>query len=228
MSAAADFGKALPKLRKRVEADLRKRKLEPRHRGRGGRPAARHRPHPGRQRSLCARTTRATARPPCATATPRCAGRTVKMRFKAKSGIERELSITDTTLSPDRRQMPGPARPESVPVRRRATASRAGQLDRRQRLYPRSDRRGFHRQAFPHLERERHRLRADLRRRRRGRRPQRDARAGRRGARQHAGDQPQILCPSGADRGGEGRHRAAPRLAMSRARRNICRAPSAG
>ncbi len=44
------------------------------------------------------------------------------MRFKAKSGIERELSITDRTLSPDRPAVPGPARPAPLPVYRRATA----------------------------------------------------------------------------------------------------------
>ena len=40
--------------------------------------------------------------------------------------------------------------------------------------------------------------------RRRGHQPQGIARAGRRGARQHGGDQPQILCPSRLDRRGEG------------------------
>ena len=51
-------------------------------------------------------------------------------------------------------------------------------------------------------------------------------RAGRRSARQHAGDQPQVLCPSRAARSGQGRRRATRSTAWSgRAPASACRAP---
>ena len=93
-----DFGRALPKLRKRVAADLRKRKLS-----RDTVIAAIVRlldtgcirvgneAYARDNKSFGATTLRgrhATVR-----------GRTVKMRFKGKSGIERELRISDATLS---------------------------------------------------------------------------------------------------------------------------------
>ena len=93
-----DFGKALPKLRKRVEADLRKRKLS-----RDtviaaivrlldtGRIRVGNEAYVRDNKSFGATTLRNRH--------ARVAGRTVKMRFKAKSGIERELAITDATLS---------------------------------------------------------------------------------------------------------------------------------
>ena len=211
----AEFGKALPKLRKRVEADLRKRRL-----GRDTVIAAVVRLlDVGRIRvgnEAYAQSEQELRRDHAAQPPRQGRGRTVKMRFKAKSGIERELSITDRNAQPDRRgacqDLPGQHLFQYLDERRRGPS---GQLDRRQRLYPRGDRRGFHRQAFPHLERERDRLRADLRGGRGGRRPQRDAGAGRRGARQHARDQPQILCPSGARSTRSRRRRAAACLAMS-------------
>jgi DNA topoisomerase-1 len=94
----ADFGKALPKLRKRVEADLRKRKLS-----RDTVVAAVIRvldtgcirvgneAYVKENKSYGATTLRNRH--------ARVLGRTVKLRFKAKSGVERELSLTDTTLS---------------------------------------------------------------------------------------------------------------------------------
>ena len=93
-----EFGKVLPKLRRRVEADLRRRKLT-----RDTVVAAVIRlldtgcirvgneAYAQSNNSYGATTLRnrhATV-----------AGRTVKMRFKAKSGVERELRITDATLS---------------------------------------------------------------------------------------------------------------------------------
>jgi DNA topoisomerase-1 len=93
-----EFGKALPKLRRRVEADLKKRKL-----GRdtviaavvrlldGGRIRVGNEAYAEANRSFGATTLRNRH--------AKVAGRTVKMRFKAKSGIERELRITDATLS---------------------------------------------------------------------------------------------------------------------------------
>ncbi len=94
----AEFGKVLPKLRRRVETDLRKRKLS---RDTivaavvrlldSGRIRVGNEAYAQSNRSYGATTLRnrhATV-----------AGRTVKMRFKAKSGIEREFRITDATLS---------------------------------------------------------------------------------------------------------------------------------
>jgi DNA topoisomerase I len=93
-----DFGKALTKLRKRVEADLRGRKL-----GRDtvvaaivrlldtGRIRIGNEAYVKDNKSYGATTLRNRH--------ARVRGQTVRMRFKAKSGIERELSITDRTLS---------------------------------------------------------------------------------------------------------------------------------
>jgi DNA topoisomerase-1 len=93
-----EFGKVLPKLRRRVEADLKKRKL-----GRdtviaavvrlldGGRIRVGNESYVEANKSYGATTLRNRH--------AKVAGRTVKMRFKGKSGIERELSITDATLS---------------------------------------------------------------------------------------------------------------------------------
>jgi DNA topoisomerase-1 len=92
------FGKALPKLRKKVEADLRKRALS-----RDtviaaivrlldvGRIRVGNEAYVQENKSYGATTLRNRH--------AKVAGRTVKMRFKAKSGIERELTITDTSLS---------------------------------------------------------------------------------------------------------------------------------
>jgi DNA topoisomerase I len=94
----ADFGKVLPKLRKRVEADLRKRSL-----ARetvvaavvrlldSGRIRVGNEAYVKDNKSYGATTLRNRH--------AKVRGGTVKMRFKAKSGIERELSITDRTLS---------------------------------------------------------------------------------------------------------------------------------
>jgi DNA topoisomerase-1 len=94
----SDFGKVLPKLRRRVEADLKKRKL-----GRdtviaavvrlldSGRIRVGNEAYVEANKSYGATTLRNRH--------AKVLGRTVRMRFKAKSGIERELSITDATLS---------------------------------------------------------------------------------------------------------------------------------
>jgi DNA topoisomerase-1 len=94
----ARFGKALPRLRKRVEADLARRSLSRDTvvaaivrlldvaRIRVGNEA-----YVQENKSYGATTLRNRH--------AKVLGRTVKMRFKAKSGVERELSITDGRLS---------------------------------------------------------------------------------------------------------------------------------
>jgi DNA topoisomerase-1 len=94
----ASFGKALTKLRKKVEADLRSRTLS-----RDtvvaavvrlldvGRIRVGNEAYVEKNKSYGATTLR--------TRHAKVAGRTVRMRFKAKSGIERELTITDNSLS---------------------------------------------------------------------------------------------------------------------------------
>jgi DNA topoisomerase-1 len=94
----ADFGRVLPRLRKRVEADLRKRSLS-----RDTVVAAIVRLlDTGRIRvgnEAYAQSNKSYGATTLRTRHAKVSGRTVKMRFKAKSGIERELSITDATLS---------------------------------------------------------------------------------------------------------------------------------
>ena len=92
------FGKALPKLRKKVEADLRKRSLS-----RDTVVAAVVRLLDiGRIRvgnEAYAQTNKSYGATTLRNRHARVAGRTVRMRFRAKSGIERELKITDNSLS---------------------------------------------------------------------------------------------------------------------------------
>ena len=93
-----EFGKVLPKLRRRVAADLRKRTLS---RDTvvaavirlldSGRIRVGNEAYVQSNKSYGATTLRNRH--------AKVFGRTVKMRFKAKSGIERELRITDSTLS---------------------------------------------------------------------------------------------------------------------------------
>jgi DNA topoisomerase I len=93
-----DFGRALPKLRRKVAADLRKRALT-----RDTVVAAIVRLldtgciRVGNE--AYARDNKSFGATTLRTRHAKVAGRTVKMRFKAKSGIERELRITDATLS---------------------------------------------------------------------------------------------------------------------------------
>jgi len=94
----ASFGKALPKLRKKVAADLRRRTLSRETVVAAvvrlldvGRIRVGNEAYAQSNKSYGATTLRDRH--------ARVAGRTVKMRFKAKSGIERELRITDTSLS---------------------------------------------------------------------------------------------------------------------------------
>jgi DNA topoisomerase-1 len=93
-----DFGKVLPKLRKRVDADLRKRNLSRETVIAAivrlldtGRIRVGNEAYAQSNKSYGATTLRNRH--------AKVLGRTVKMRFKAKSGIERELSITDSRLS---------------------------------------------------------------------------------------------------------------------------------
>ena len=98
MSAAPISAVPSPKLRKRVEADLRKRSLS---RDTvvaavvrlldAGRIRVGNEAYVQSNKSYGATTLRNRH--------AKVEGKTVKMRFKAKSGIERELSITDRTLS---------------------------------------------------------------------------------------------------------------------------------
>ena len=93
-----EFGKVLPKLRRRVEAGLRKRRLT---RDTvvaavirlldSGRIRVGNEAYAQANKSYGATTLRSRH--------AKVAGRTVKMRFRAKSGVERELKITDATLS---------------------------------------------------------------------------------------------------------------------------------
>ncbi|MEA3046457.1 MAG: topoisomerase [Sphingomonadales bacterium] len=94
----AGFGKALPRLRRRVETDLAKRTLS-----RDTVVAAIVRLlDVGRIRvgnEAYAQVNKSYGATTLRNRHAKVLGRTVKMRFKAKSGVERELSITDARLS---------------------------------------------------------------------------------------------------------------------------------
>ena len=154
-----EFGAALPKLRRRVEEDLKRRKL-----GRDTVLAAVVRlldqelirvgneEYARDNASFGATTLRGRH--------VRSSGGKMRMRFKGKHGIVHEATITDASLKRIVKQcqdlpgqmlfqyINGDGEPQAIDFRRR------------QRLHPRRHRRRFHRQAFPHLGRQRHRLRS--------------------------------------------------------------------
>ena len=94
----AAFGRALPKLRKKVEEDLT------------GKPTGRETvlaavvrlidetQDAGRQRGICEGRTRASGRPPCATATPRSTRGQLKISYAGKHGVKRTVTLTDRNL----------------------------------------------------------------------------------------------------------------------------------
>ena len=82
-------------------------------------------------------------------------GATLKLQFKAKSGKMRVLTITDRIAQPLRQEMPGPARPASVPwLDDDGEAHPVTSSDVNDYIREATGER-FHRQAFPHLGRER-------------------------------------------------------------------------
>ena len=93
----ADFGRALPKLRKRVAADLRKRKL-----GKETIAAAVIRLMDNEYLRVgnegYAKTNKSFGATTLRSRHAKVNGSKVRMRFKAKSGVERELDISDKSL----------------------------------------------------------------------------------------------------------------------------------
>ena len=93
-----EFGEALPKLRRRVEKDLKKRKLGARHGARRGRPPARLASISASATSNMPRKTRASALSTLRSRHLRRSGGKLKMRFTGKHGIVHEATITDSNL----------------------------------------------------------------------------------------------------------------------------------
>ena len=153
-----EFGKALPKLRRRVDRDVRRRKLgretvlaaivrllDTEHIRVGNEEYARD------NKSFGATTLRSRHL--------RRRGGKLVMRFAGKHGIVHEAKITDSNLKrivKRCQELPGQMLFQYI---NGDGEPQAGHLGRRQRLYPGGDRRRVHRQAFSHLGRERHRLR---------------------------------------------------------------------
>ena len=201
-----EFGKALPRLRRRVEQDLKRRTLTPRNGARRRRPAARRRAHPHRQRGICEGEQELrrdhAAKPPL-----RRKGQSLMMRFAGKHGIVHEVDDHRHQSEAHLQALPGAARPDAVPVRQRRRRAEA-RSPRATSTTISSEASGgdFTAKhfrtwsasviAFDQLLQE-GRERADH--------GQDGGRAGRRSARQHARDQPQVLRPPGAARGGQGR-----------------------
>jgi DNA topoisomerase-1 len=192
--SCASFGRALPKVRAKVATDLGKqplsqeaviaavvRLLDREHLRVGNEAYARE------NKSFGATTLRDRH--------ARVFARKVRMRFKGKHGVVHELNITDRRLLRVVRNcqdLPGQnlfqyLDEDDVPVP--VTSNDVNDYIREAIG-----------EAFPHLGRERDRVRATARRRRTGNFGETAARAGLASSRQYAGDHPQILCPSGADR----------------------------
>ena len=119
-------------------------------------------------------------------------GGKLKMRFTGKHGIVHEATITDRNLKrvvKKCQDLPGQMLFQYVNGDGVPQAITSADVNA---LYPRRDRRRLHRQAFPHLGRERDLLRpASHEGRGEADEHQDRARTGRRGARQHPRDQPQ-------------------------------------
>jgi len=192
-----EFGKALPRLRRRVEQDLKKRELsreavlaavvrllDRQHIRIGNEEYAKQNKSYGattlRQRHL------------------RRTGHGLLMRFAGKHGIVHEVKITDTNLKricKRCQELPGQMLFQYINGDGEPKPVTSGDVND----YIKQATGRLHRQALPHMERERDRAGADAEEGR-GRADQRQdcRRAGRRSARQHAGDQPQVLRPSAA------------------------------
>ena len=210
MTAAPISGAALPKLRKRVEADLAE--------------AARWAATPWSRRSSGCSTPAsirvgneayAQANKSFGATTLRNrhakvrGAQAVKMRLQGKSGIERELTITDAhgSRGSSRRcqDLPGQHLFQYVDEEGEPQPVTSTDVNDYIREATGED---FTAKHFRTWSASVIAFEQICARRRGGRRPEGDARAGRRSARQHARDQPQILCPSGPDRGGQGRRPA--------------------
>ena len=214
----AAFGRGLPKLRKRVEADLKKRAhtkektiaaiiklLDTAHLRIGNETYAKS------NKSFGVTTLRDRH--------ARIKGGTLKLQYKAKSGKLKMLTITDGSLArfvKKCQDLPGQKLFQYVDA------------DGEPRAVTSSDVNAYIKEAMGadftakhfHLGRECHRVR-DAGRGGQGHQPQNVARAGDREARQHAGDRAQILCPPGADRAHQGRAGGVPRLAQPAAHHSL-------
>jgi len=155
----AEFGKALPKIRRKVDKDLKKRSL------------SRDKVIAAVVRLLdddylrvgseeYAKQNQSYGATTLLSRQVKDDGRKVRMRFKGKSGVQQEVTITDRTLRRIVRQLqelPGQALFQYV----NGDGNPSDLLDRGQRLYPRGEQRRLYGEAFPHLGRDRPRLRAD-------------------------------------------------------------------
>ena len=161
MTAAANSARRCPSSARRVETRPEAAQARPRHRARRGRPAARH-------ASICASATSNMPRTTRASARRRCASRHLKRkRRQAEDALRRQAR--HRPRSDDHRRQPqarSSASARTCPARccsnmSTATASRRPITSADVNDYIREAiGRRFHRQAFPHLGRERHRLRA--------------------------------------------------------------------
>ena len=64
-------------------------------------------------------------------------GSRLRLRFRGKSGVERDVDLDDPRVAARRSALPGHARPAAVPVRRRKRGRPRRRFGRRQRLHPR-------------------------------------------------------------------------------------------
>ncbi len=133
-----EFGKALPKLRRRVEQGSQAPRPVPRSRARRGRAPARHRAHPHRQRAICAREQelrRNHAAQPAPEAHRPGPDDAFHRQARDRPRGEDHRHQSEAHLQ----ALPGPARPDAVPVHQRRRRAEAGHFRRRQRLYQGGD-----------------------------------------------------------------------------------------
>ena len=162
MTAASSSARRCPSSARRVERDLRKRKLD-RDTVLAAVVRLLDREHIRVGNEEYAKDNKSFGATTLRSRHVRRKGGKLKMRFTGKHGIVHEADDHRPQPEARRQEVPGTARPDAVPICERRRRAAGDHLSRRQRLYPRRDGRRFHRQAFPHLGRQRHLLRADAR-----------------------------------------------------------------
>ena len=134
-----EFGKALPRLRRRVERDLKRRKL-----GRETVLAAVVRlldtEHIRIGNEEYAKANKSFGATTLRSRHMKRKGAKLTMRFVGKHGIVHEATHHRQQPEARRQALPGAAGPDAVPICQRRRRAAGDHLERRQRLYPRSNR----------------------------------------------------------------------------------------
>ena len=146
------FAQALPTIRRRTSADLRRPATAAREGARGRRAAAREDADPRRQRRVRASRTSSFGLTTMRDGHVRGERRhACRFAFRGKSGVEHEIDLDDRRLARDRQGVPRHSRLRAVPVLRRERRAAGDRFGRRERVPAGDHRRGLHVEGFPHV-----------------------------------------------------------------------------